>query len=219
MTAIPVRYVDTEPSLTGTVDETPWQDAVPVPISEFLWCDPDREPRAVARLLYDDEALFVQYQVESDHIYAATTTLNGPVWEDSCVELFAAVDSTRHGRYVNFELNCTGTVHLGVGPDRSDRELITPELAEPIRVETSVSGPTKSPAAGDEHWWAAVAIPHQTLTTFTGTPVDPGSGTTWYGNVHRLRSEPTPMFAAWNPVETRAPDFHRPSAFGPLVFE
>lgn len=219
MTAVQVRYVDTEPPLTGTVDETPWQDAVPVPISEFLWCDPDQEPRAVARLLYNDEELFLQYQVESDHIHAETTALNGPVWEDSCVELFAAVDPARRDHYVNFEVNCLGTVHLGVGTDRTDRDLITPELAESIRVRTSVDGPTKTPARDDEHWWVAVAIPFETLTRLTGTPVTPKRGTVWYGNVHRLRSKPTRMFAAWTPVETSEPDFHQPSTFGKLVFE
>jgi len=218
MTA-PIRYVETQPSFTGNVDRTLWQDAVPVPIGQFLWCDPDREPRAVARLLYSDEELFVQYQVESDHIYAETTSLNGPVWEDSCVELFAAVDQTQRDYYVNFEVNCIGTAHLGVGTDRANRDLITPELAKSIRITTSVSGPAKTPANDDEHWWIAVAIPFKTLTAVTGTPVDPEQGTTWYGNVHRIRSEPTPMFAAWNPVETPEPNFHQPSAFGKLRFE
>jgi hypothetical protein len=219
MTALSIQYVETQPSLTGDVDGTLWQDAVSVPINQFLWCDPDREPQTVARLLYNDEELFVQYQVESDHIYAETTTLNGSVWKDSCVELFAAVDPAQRDHYVNFEANCTGTVHLGVGTDRTDRDLITPDLVESIRISTSVSGPTKTPSDDDEHWWAAVAIPFRTFTALTGTPADPEQGTTWYGNLHRLRSEPTPMFAAWNPVETLEPDFHQPSAFGKLVFD
>ena len=218
MTALSIRYVETQPSLTGDVDGTPWQNAVPVPISQFLWCDPDQEPLSVARLLYDDNELFIQYQVESDYIYAETTTLNGPVWEDSCVELFAAVDPTRREHYFNFEVNCLGTVHLGIGTDRVDRDLITPELAESIRIRTSVSGPTKTPADSDDHWWVAVAIPFNTLAALTGTPVAPTWGTTWYGNVHRLRSKPTPMFAAWKSVETSEPNFHRPSAFDKLIF-
>lgn len=219
MTTAPIRYVETQPVLTGNIDNTSWQDAVPISISQFLWCNPDREPQAVVRLLYTDEELLIQYQVESDHIYAETTTLNGPVWEDSCVELFAAVDSTRRDHYVNFEVNCSGTFHLGVGTDRTDRNLITPDLAESIRISTSVSGPTKTPADSDEQWWVAAAIPFKTLTAVTGKSVDPKRGTTWYGNIHRIRSEPTPMFAAWNAVETPEPDFHQPSAFGKLVFE
>lgn len=219
MKVIPIQYVETQPSLTGRVDGTSWQDSDPIAINHFLWCNPDREPRAVVRLLYTDEELLLQYQVESDHIYAKASSLNGPVWEDSCVELFAAVDPARRDHYINFELNCTGTVHLGVGTDRADRNLITPELAESIQIRTSVSGPTKTLSEGDEHWWAAIAIPFQTLTALTGTPTNPEQGTTWYGNVHHLRSEPTPTFAAWNPVETSEPDFHQPSAFGKLVFE
>lgn len=219
MRTTPIRYVETRPPLTGAVDATPWQEVVPVAITEFLWCNPDRKPNTVVRPLYDDETLFLQYQVESDHIYADATALNGPVWEDSCVELFSAVDPARQNHYFNFEVNCVGTFHLGVGTDRTDRDLISPALAESIRIETSIDGPTKTPADGDDHWWVTAAIPFETLSAVTGTPVGPETGTTWSGNFHRLRSEPTPMYAAWNPIETRDPDFHQPSAFGELVFE
>jgi len=111
--------------------------------------------------------------VESNHIYATTSSLNGPVWEDSCVELFAAVDPAHKERYPNFELNCLGTIHCGVGTDRTDRSLITQEIAESIGVKTSISGPTKTPAADDEHWWAAIAIPYQALAAVTGTSISP----------------------------------------------
>lgn len=219
MTATSIRYVETQPSLTGNIDGTLWQDAIPVPISQFLWCDPSQGSQTIVRPLYNDDTLFLQYQVDSRHIYADTTTLNGPVWEDSCVELFAAVDPARQDHYFNFEVNCAGTFHLGVGTDRTHRDLISPELAESIRINTSVSGTTKTPSDSDTRWWISVAIPFETLSAVTGTPVDPERGTTWRGNFHRIRSEPTPLFAAWNPVESPEPNFHQPSAFGELVFE
>lgn len=219
MTVVPIQYIESQPSLTGRVDGTLWQESDPIPISQFLWCDPDQKPRVVARLLYDDENLFIQYQVDSDHIYANTSTLNGPVWEDSCVELFTAVDPTQRKYYLNFELNCLGTIHCGVGDNRTDRDLITQEIAESIRVRTSISGQTKTPAEDDEHWWAAIAIPYRALAALTGTSISPKRGTIWYGNLHYLRSEPTPIFAAWNPVETAEPNFHHPSAFGTFVFK
>jgi hypothetical protein len=72
---------------------------------------------------------------------------------------------------------------------------------------------------GFAEWWIAVAIPFRSLSTLAETTIAPISGTRWRGNLHRLRSQPTPLYAAWAPVDTPDPDFHRPSAFGTLRFE
>jgi len=62
-------------------------------------------------MLYNDETLYLHYTVVDRHSYARTTTLNGPVWEDSCVEFFANPRPADRAEYVNFEANCVGTFH------------------------------------------------------------------------------------------------------------
>lgn len=75
---------------------------------------------------------------------ASTTQLNGQVWTDSCVELFAAPDTEETGRYLNFEANCTGHFLLGYGFADGDRRRITRTLVDQIRLETSIGGDRRS---------------------------------------------------------------------------
>lgn len=215
-----VRRVSTDVPLVADTVDTVWARAEAVPIDHVLWTTPDRRPRTIARLLYDDTTLYLHYTVEDHHSYASATKLNGPVWEDSCVEFFAIPQpEVQQQQYVNFEVNCVGTFHLGYGLNRTDRTLIDPGQAENIRVTSSVEGPTKQPHFADTCWWIAVALPFDTLSTFTGTTIAPTQGKQWRANLHRLRSRPEPLYAAWNPIETQNPDFHQPSAFGILRFE
>lgn len=214
-----VRRTATPAPLVGDTTETVWARADRVPVNQFLWTNPELRPRTAARLLYDDTALYLHYTVEDDHSHASATTLNGPVWADSCVEFFATPRPGEQDRYLNLEVNCVGTVHLGYGPTRTDRTLIDPDTAAAIRVVSSVDGPTKRTTPADTGWWLAVALPFGTLSAVTGTAITPTSGTQWRANLHRLRSQPSPLYAAWNPIGTPDPDFHQPSAFGTLRFE
>lgn len=202
--------------LVGDVRGTPWADAAVAGVDVFPWdTGLDRQP-ATARVLYDREALYVQYRVEDAHSTATVTALNGPVSEDSTVELFARPD-LEHPEYFNFEANCAGTILLMWGPDREHREEIDPALAAEVRVETSVDGPTKSPSADDDSWWLAAALPFETLSAFTGLEIEPSEGTIWRGNFQRLGGDSD--FAVWNPIDAPEPDFHRPESFGRFVFE
>lgn len=214
-----ITRVDDPVPLCGDIEGTPWTAAAPIEIGEFPWGTTGPEQSTVVRPLYDADALYLQYVVEDRHSRAQTTELNGPVWEDSCVELFAAMEPECRPHYFNFEVNCVGTFHLGYGPDRQDRELISADLAETVRVETSVEGLTTEKSPDDDGWWVAVAIPFETLAAFTGVPVSPKEGAVWRGNFHRLGGQADPQFAAWSPVDASEPDFHRPSSFGRLVFE
>lgn len=105
------------------------------------------------------------------------------------------------------------------GPDRDDRELIAADLAETIRVETSIESPTKEESPDDEGWWVAVALPFETLSMCTGVSVSPSGETVWRGNFHHLGGKTGSQFATWNPMVTPEPDFHRLLEFGRLVFE
>jgi hypothetical protein len=160
------------------------------------------------RLLYDDEALYLQSRA-ADAPSASVTELNGPVSAESCVELFLSADGNE---YVNFEANALGTVLLGVGPDRERRERIGRGPADRIRVRTSYPG-GDSAGVG---WWLAAALPFDVLASFAG--IDPPSGgTAWRGNFYRCG--PDGEHAVWKPTGSDYADFHRPDAFGRLAFE
>lgn len=205
--------------LTGKTTDTMWVRADRIQIDNFLWTELDLQTRAVVRLLYDKTTLYLQYTVEDRHIHATTDSLNGPVWEDSCVEFFATSASIPCKRYLNFEINCTDTFHFGYGSDRNGRTLVERDVAADVRATSSVDGRTKQPHPTDSCWWVAVELLSTVISTLTGTAVTPTTNTRWHGNFHRLGRRIKPFYAAWSPVEILEPDFHRPSAFGTMWFE
>lgn len=221
-----IEFVDGTVPLRGDPMEGLWAEATPIRIDEHPWDGSDGEApverdvpiEATARLLHDEQTLYLQYEVVDGHQQATTTELNGRVWTDSCVELFASPAPDRR-HYFNFEANCTGQFRLGFGPDREERRLIPSELAEAVRVETSIDGPRKEPEPGtDERWWLAAALPFDALHTFTDLDFDHSSGTVWRGNFQCCREDSAPSYAVWSPIDAPAPDFHQPDQFGRLVF-
>ncbi len=202
--------------LVGGVDGSAWATAAVGRVARMPWQD-GPAPSTTFRVLCDSEAIYVQFHCVDLAIAARATELNGPVWQDSCVEMFITLAGLRGGEFVNFEANCCGTFLLGYGAGRDDRRLIWPDLAAGIAVATSVPGPTKMPAPGDRSWWLAARIPFAVLAAFVGRPIGPTSGDVWHGNFYRCGG-PADPYACWSQIDSPRPDFHRPDSFGRLCF-
>ncbi|WP_436926669.1 carbohydrate-binding family 9-like protein [Halosimplex amylolyticum] len=218
-----IARADADVPLTGDV-EGPWTAADVASIDEFNWYESGPRPETTVRGLYDDTSLSLQFLVEDDEIASRTTELNGPTYEDSCVEFFATPDPGSNARYLNFEANPCGVFKMawmepgwsvrGIG-----RDLVSPELAEAITVATSEPGPTREPSADDESWWLAVRFPFEALSAFTGLDLAPGSGDRWRANFHRTGVASRSQEASWNPIGTAEKQFHSPGHFGWVDFE
>jgi hypothetical protein len=212
-----IERADETVPITGAVEDTPWARATAAALDTFRWIEEPLDEPATVRVLYDDTAVYCQYQVPDTNISADVTELNGPVYTDSAVEWF--FDPTPDDpKYCNFEANCLGTFILSWRSDRSDKEFVTPETASTIRIQTSVSGSKRTPTSADESWWLAAAVPFSALESLTGRSIAPTTGTTWHGNFHRLNSEDGTAVGVWNPIETESRSLHSPEFFGDLVF-
>ncbi|WP_411966176.1 carbohydrate-binding family 9-like protein [Haloferax sp. YSMS24] len=203
---------------------TPWADAKEFVLEEFTWYELGPKPMTTGKALYDEDALYLWFDVEDQHISAEVTSLNGPTYQDSSVEFFAQPSPKSNGKYFNFEVNCCGQFKLGWQEPGWDergvgRDLISPELAEYITLSTSISGTTKEPSSDDESWWIAVKLPFDVLRSFTGLDITPSKGTTWRGNFCRSGVESASQKGTWNPIETEVPMYHTPNYFGRLQFD
>lgn len=222
MRSYEIRRTEEPTPLSGDVEGTVWETAEIARIDSFTWSDGGPRPETTVRALHDDDALFLQFQVEDDDISAEVTELNGPTFRDSSVEFFANPTPELDPMYVNFEANCCGTFKLAwqeydwrerdVG-----RETISTSLAREIDVETSVDGPTRTPTPEDESWWLATRIPVETLQSLTGRDVSVESESVWRGNFYRS-GVPDEQKATWNPLETAEPMYHSPECFGRIEF-
>lgn len=227
MAAYEIRRVDTATTvpLTGETDDTVWQHAHVARLDQYPWGD-EPGPSTTARVLYDPDALYLQFHAEDDEITADVTELNGPTFADSSVEFFATpapATDEEPGSYFNFEANCCGTFKLAwQEPNWRERDigraLVSPDDAAVITVETSVSGPTKSAAPDDTSWWLAARIPLSTLRSLTDLPLRFDSETVWRGNFYRS-GVPDEQKGTWNRIELQTPEYHSPEFFGRIEFE
>ena len=215
--------VDGDVPLDDSVNGTPWADGEVFRVDEFCWHESGPKPDTRGRAIYDDDALYLQFEVEDDDISAAVTELNGPTFEDSSVEFFADPAPDADSKYFNFEPNCCGQFKLGwQEKDWQERgigrDVVSEELAADIEIRTSVPGPTKQPSADDAGWWLAAKLPFDALSAFTGIDLAPTAGAEWRGNFYRSGVASPSQKSTWNPIETPEPRYHSPEFFGRLVF-
>ena len=212
-----IKRCDEPVLLSGQVENTAWSAAEPIGIDVFPWYTGGRRQLTTVRALYDEQAIYLQFLCEDRHIWSRATELNGAVWEDSCVEMFAITDPAGSG-YYNLEMNACGQMLMGFGPGRTDRKPITADLASAITLRTSVPGQTKDDSPDDNGWWLAARVPFETIEAFTGQAAKPSAGSVWRGNFYRCGGKTDSQHACWNPIVNDHPDFHRPEFFGELVF-
>ena len=175
-------------------------------LEECAW-SPNPAPAAFFSAAFDGEN-GLRFRLRS--LAAPERTVNrepdSAVWEDSCLECFFSFDGVN---YVNLEANAAGALRASVGPDRHDRRLLR-ELGTPLpRVEAEVAS---------DRWALTLVIPAALFESLLGASLQPGLslGANFYSCGDKT---PAPHYAAWSPVETETPDFHRPEFFGELRLE
>jgi hypothetical protein len=217
-----------EPPALSDPESAAWRRADAAEVDRFRPESSDHRPQTIARILYDDEALYICFHVEDRYVRSVITALNGPVCEDSCVEFFVAPvrhdQGAPHG-YLNFEVNAGGSLHASHvrdprrGPDGQflDWTPLTEADAAHLKIATSLPNRIEPERTEPVTWAAAWTIPFALLEQYVG-PVRPVAGATWRGNLYKCGDETShPHWAAWSPVSEL--NFHAPKDFGRLHFQ
>jgi hypothetical protein len=174
------------------------------------------------KLLFDDQHLYLFFRVRDRYVRAVAEAYQDPVCLDSCCEAFL---QPRAGRgYLNFEMNCGGTLLLyHIRDARRTPEGFadfTPVPAEqaakiaiyhsmPVRVDPEVDEPMQ--------WYLEYGIPLSLFEPFVGARPAP-AGERWQGNFYKCGDETShPHWASWSPIGEEL-NFHRPEYFGELQF-
>ena len=98
------------------------------PINTVNWEAFPYQPEVQFRIAHTDDAILVHYKVKEASVRAVATGDNGAVWEDACVEFFSI--PAGDGIYYNVECNCVGTLLIGAGAGRSNREHAPQEVMD-----------------------------------------------------------------------------------------
>lgn len=196
-----------------------WPEIPFLTIGNFIWATNDYRPLTKAALFYTDTHLHIFFKSWEEKITVTHFNMDDNVYEDSCCEFFINPLPSVQDKYFNFEINAAGTLLLGLGTDRHDRErFVFDNFKELFQIKTSV---TKENL--DEYdrgyWTLEYAIPFAFFEEYFGKlPLEPGHGMT--GNFYKCGDATEyPHFGCWNLISDPVPDFHRSSFFGKLYFE
>jgi hypothetical protein len=205
--------------IDGDWSKPQWKNIQPVDIINYMGGIPEFKPVAQAKMMYDDNNLYVIFLVKDRFVRCITSDFNGPVWEDSCVEFFFSPDNNFPERYFNLEINCGGTplMHYNTVAGKETRIIDPDEIA---RIEIAHSLPQiidpeiKDPLS----WTIEYRIPCRMIEKFS--PVtSPRKGVEWRANFYKIaENNSNPHYITWSAVVSDKPNFHIPHYFGLIRF-
>jgi hypothetical protein len=211
---------DSPITIDGKLDEPAWRSAAPM--GRFSCYGTKRgypEYNTTARLLWDDENLYVGFRATDPDIWSEITDRDGPLWEGEVLEVY--VDPDGDGRdYKEFEVNpLNAVIDLNIEREEDGR---VPDWksyaqwdAEGWRTAVTVDGDLADRENEDRKWIVEMAIPFANFPSAANRP--PQIGDTWRVQLYRIDRSNTlekPEYSGWSPTDT----FHRPSQFGFLTF-
>lgn len=216
----PPRYTahrpDSKIKVDGRLNEPAWRNAASFGDFNFPWWTKGKKEQTVARMLWDDEFLYVSYECEDAHISAVRTEHDSQVYKDDCVELFTAPNPDRPVDYFNIEMNVNTAILDRHHPDGPGKKVPNWD-SEGVVIATSVDGTLNDDTDKDRGWVLEVAIPFANFASVTGKP-HPADGDVWHLNLNRLGGETNAQHSQWSPGTTERPAFHAPDTFGRVVF-
>lgn len=142
--------------------------------------------RTRAKMLWDDEALYVAAELEEPHVWATLTERDAAVFQDNAFEIFLDPDGDTHN-YYEFEVNALGTVFdLMLGSAfRNGGPSISAWDIRGLELGLDVKGTLNDPSDTDEGWTVEVALPWTVLRQAAPGRRLPRSGDQWRLNFAR----------------------------------
>jgi Carbohydrate-binding family 9 len=206
--------------IDGDWNKPQWQKIKPILVRNFMGSKPGFTPHVQSKMMYDNENLYIIFSVKDRYVRCITNEINGPVWEDACVEFFFSPDISFPDRYFNLEVNCGGTplMHYNIVPDtniipleikdimmieiaHSMTRLIDPEITDPVT------------------WFIEYRIPLKMLEKYSRVTY-PEPGISWKANFYKIaENSSNPHYLTWSVVQNPTPNFHKPEYFGTIIFK
>ncbi len=212
----PVKRTTAPVAIDGKLDDKAWAAASPPVSLQFLWdSQTGAKQKTAVRMLWDDQNLYLAYDVDDADITAQFQNRDDPTYRDDAVEIFINPRPAQTGLYFGFEMNVRGVLYDYA--NHGGRILVKQYNAEGVKIATFVRGTLNVRGDQDQGWSLEAAIP---WSNFDALSRPPQVGTVWKANLNRWDGvEPDRRMSIWSdPLqETAWP--HIPERFGELVFE
>src|SRR5439155_7554245 len=100
-----IRRARASPELQGLWDGPEWAEAEVARIASFHPAGSDDRPVTQARMLHDEQGLYVIFRVKDRYVVCTRSENQSLTSKDSCVEVYLEPFPGAKG-YFNFEMNC-----------------------------------------------------------------------------------------------------------------
>ena len=174
--------------IDGKLNESSWKKATPtapfVDISGEGFPTPKYE--TIAKMLWDDEYLYVGAVLQEEDIKARLTQRDTIIYYDNDFEVFIDPDSDGHN-YFEIETNARGVIFdlMLDKPYRSGGNFMVQWDCPGLKTAIHCEGTLNKSKDKDKYWSVEMAIPHQALTMNFNNPLK--AGNTWRINFSRVQ--------------------------------
>lgn len=204
--------------IDGRVDEDEWQGARSTGAFVNTTDGSPAELRATARVAYDDDNLYVAFEVADDFVQNDLRGTDAHLWEQDAVEIM--LDPGADGRnYFELQVSPTGQVFdTRYDTRRQPQPFGDVAWSSRLRNRVTVRG-TANDQDTDEGYTAEIAIPWASLAAGDPPAGRPEPNDTWGVNFYVMDKRPGDAgqrSAGWSP--THENDFHVPARFGRVTF-
>jgi Domain of unknown function (DUF1083). len=197
----------------GKLDDAAWKSANTLTF-QFPWeQQTGAKQKTVARLLWDDENLYVGYECEDSDIVAHFEKRDDPTYRDDAVEIFINPNPAQQALYYGLEMNARAVLYdyLYVFPT----VLINRVDFSGVQLATHIRGTLNVRGDKDEGWSLEVAIPWTNFKELAKN-LPPAPGSIWTANLNRWDGlEPDRRLSQWSDSGLKQTSPHQPARFRP----
>lgn len=212
-----IHRAGTPITVDGKLDEPAWVAAPDVGPFTFTWYKQGEQEQTIAKMLWDDEYLYVACICQDAHITARSTEHDQSVSADDCYEVIFAPDPNRPTRYFNIEWNVVGGYVDGFRPNAKLEPRQGDWTAKGLKLAGSFVGTLNDDSDTDSYWLVEAAIPLANFKEHVAS-IPPQPGTHWNLNFNRHGGATNEQYSQWSPASTPQPDFHTPLTWGRAIF-
>jgi len=222
--AYEAKRADGPITIDGKLDEETWRKA-PTMVLTLREGTGAPEQATEARVLWDDDALYVAFVCHDDEMWATMTERDMKLWQEEVVEVFLDPNGTGDP-YFEIEVNPLNKV-VDLRFIRSLKGLRSPRtlswdckgFKKAVVAEGTVHTWTSTQAPGGR-WTVEMAIPFAALDSLPNSPPKPGDA--WKANFYRIDrpaalGEEDDEYSCWSPIVISG-SYHTLERFGTLVF-
>ena len=210
-----VKRAATPVNVDGKLDEAAWTNASAPATLQFFWeAQTGAKQNTRAKLLWDDQALYLGFDADDADITGELTERDAAVYRDDAMEIFINPNPKQEVIYYGFEMNVRGALYDYL--NYTERTFFKRYDATNVKIATTVRGTLNVRTDTDQGWSLEASIPWANFEELSRRPT---AGAIWKANINRWDGvEPNRRMSEWSDPMQRTAWPHGAARFGELAF-